>query len=84
MSQNAIKMRLEDLEIKLHWIAAFDDFNERRNTLKMTTGYAELDSLIDSIQQGQFYLFYGQTRMIQKQTTRDCYKSKHCLLVSPL
>jgi hypothetical protein len=41
--------------------SAFDHFNEHRNTLKMTTG---LDSLIDSIQEGQFYLFYGKNKAI--------------------
>jgi RecA/RadA recombinase len=44
--------------------SAFDHFNEHRNTLKMTTGSAELDSLIDSIQEGQFYLFYGKHKAI--------------------
>jgi hypothetical protein len=44
--------------------SAFDHFNEHRNTLKMTTGSAELDSLIDSIQEGQFYLFYGKNKEI--------------------
>ena len=44
--------------------SAFDQFNEHRNTLKMTTGSAELDSLIDSIQEGQFYLFYGKNKAI--------------------
>src|SRR5712692_986595 len=44
--------------------SAFDHFNEHRNTLKMTTGSAELDSLIDSIQEGQFYLFYGKNKGI--------------------
>src|SRR2546428_4939756 len=43
---------------------AFDHFNECRSTLKMTTGSAELDSLIDSIHEGQFYLFYGNNRSI--------------------
>jgi hypothetical protein len=43
--------------------SAFDHFNEHRNTLKMTTGSAELDSLIDSIQEGQFYLFYGKNSL---------------------
>ncbi|MDQ6862296.1 MAG: hypothetical protein M3044_00585 [Thermoproteota archaeon] len=42
--------------------SALDHFNECRNTLKMTTGSAELDSLIDSIHEGQFYLFYGNNR----------------------
>ena len=44
--------------------SAFEHFNEYRNTLKMTTGSAELDSLIDSIQEGQFYLLYGNNRAI--------------------
>jgi hypothetical protein len=43
---------------------AYDHFNEHRNTLKMTTGSAHLDSLIDSIQEGQFYLFYGSNKAI--------------------
>ncbi|MFZ0511982.1 MAG: hypothetical protein WAM14_10275 [Candidatus Nitrosopolaris sp.] len=43
---------------------AYDHFNEHRNTLKTTTGSANLDSLVDSIQEGQFYLFYGQNKMI--------------------
>ena len=42
--------------------SAYDHFNEHR--LKMTTGSAELDSLIDSIQEGQFYLFYGKNKAI--------------------
>lgn len=41
---------------------AYEHFNEHRNTLKMTTGSANLDSLIDSIQEGQFYLFYGSNK----------------------
>ena len=43
---------------------AYDHFNEHRNTLRMTTGSANLDSLIDSIQEGQFYLFYGSNKAI--------------------
>lgn len=43
---------------------AFEHFNEQRNALKMTTGSPDLDSLIDSIHAGQFYLFYGQNRAI--------------------
>ena len=39
--------------------SALEQFNEHRNTLKMTTGSADLDSLIDGIQEGLFYLFYG-------------------------
>ena len=30
----------------------------------MTTGSANLDSLIDSIQEGQFYLFYGSNKLL--------------------
>ena len=41
---------------------AYDHFNEHRNTLRMTTGSANLDSLIDSIQEGQFYLFYSSNK----------------------
>ena len=32
------------------------------NTLRMTTGSATLDSLIDRIQEDQFYLFYGSNK----------------------
>ncbi|MFZ0224417.1 MAG: hypothetical protein WAM42_22270 [Candidatus Nitrosopolaris sp.] len=41
---------------------AYDHFNEHRNILRMTTGSANLDSLIGSIQEGQFYLFYGSNK----------------------
>src|SRR5947209_18869342 len=44
--------------------SALDHFNECRSTLKMTTGSAGLDSLIDSIHEGQFYLFYGKNTAI--------------------
>ena len=44
------------------YLTALEHFNERRNTLKMTTGSANLDSLIDSIEQGQCYLFYGSNK----------------------
>jgi hypothetical protein len=37
--------------------------NEHRNTLKLTTGSASADSLIDSIQEGD-YLFYGKDKAI--------------------
>jgi hypothetical protein len=43
--------------------SALEQFNEVRNTLKMTTGSADLDSLIDSIQEGLFYLFYGNNHV---------------------
>jgi len=41
---------------------ALEPFNEHRNTLKMTTGSTNLDSLIDSIEEGQCYLFYGSNK----------------------
>jgi Rad51 len=44
--------------------SALDAFNVYQNTLKMSTGSAELDSLIDSIQEGIFYLFYGTHHII--------------------
>jgi Rad51 protein len=43
---------------------AFEHFNQYRGSLRMTTASPELDSLIDSIQEGQFYLFYGTNRAI--------------------
>src|SRR5215469_10105324 len=46
------------------YVTAYEHFNEHRNTLKMTTGSANLDSLIDSIQEGQFYLFYGSNKAV--------------------
>jgi Rad51 len=43
--------------------SALEQFNEHRNTLKMTTGSADLDSLVDGIQEGLFYLFYGNNHV---------------------
>jgi hypothetical protein len=43
--------------------SALEQFNEHRNTLKMTTGSADLDSLIDGIHEGLFYLFYGNNHV---------------------
>src|SRR3569833_1959717 len=43
--------------------SALEQFNEHRSTLKMTTGSGDLDSLIDSIQEGLFYLFYGNNHV---------------------
>ena len=45
--------------------SALEQFNEHRNTLKMTTGSADLDSLIDGIQEGLFYLLYGNNHSVQ-------------------
>jgi Rad51 len=44
--------------------SALEQFNEHRNTIKMTTGSADLDSLVDGIQEGIFYLFYGNNHAI--------------------
>jgi hypothetical protein len=46
------------------YLTACDHFNEHRNTLRLTIGSASLDSLIDSIQVGQFYLFYGSNKAV--------------------
>jgi len=46
------------------YVTAYEHFNEHRSILKMTTGSANLDSLIDSIQEGQFYLFYGSNKAV--------------------
>jgi hypothetical protein len=43
----------------MSFCSALEQFDEHRNTLKMTTSSADLDSLIDGIQEGLFYLFYG-------------------------
>jgi RecA/RadA recombinase len=44
--------------------SALEHFIEFRSALKMTTGSPELDSLVDGIQEGQIYLFYGNNRAI--------------------
>jgi Rad51 len=47
----------------MSFLSALEQFNEHRTTLKMTTGSADLDSLIDGIQEGLFYLFYGNNHV---------------------
>ncbi|MFL6497225.1 MAG: hypothetical protein ACJ70U_00800 [Nitrososphaera sp.] len=47
----------------MSFLSALEQFNEHRNTFKMTTGSADLDSLIDGIQEGLFYLFYGNNHV---------------------
>jgi hypothetical protein len=44
--------------------SALEHYNEHKSTLKMTTGSSHLDSLIDAIQEGSFYLFYGNNLTI--------------------
>ena len=51
-------------QISFEMHSALEQFNEHRNTLKMTTGSADLDSLIDGIQEGVFYLFYGSNHAV--------------------
>src|SRR6476620_12686499 len=41
--------------------SALEHYSTQGNCLKMTTGSGELDSLIDGIQEGLFYLFYGDS-----------------------
>ncbi|HET7391447.1 MAG TPA: hypothetical protein VFJ51_11530 [Nitrososphaeraceae archaeon] len=49
----------QSAQVSFEMHSALEKFNEHRNTQKMTTGSADLDSLIDGIQEGIFYLFYG-------------------------
>lgn len=46
---------------RLEMKSALEHFSTQGNCLKMTTGSGELDSLIDGIQEGLCYLFYGDT-----------------------
>jgi len=46
---------------RLEMKSALEHFGLQGNCLKMTTGSGELDSLIDGIQEGSFYLFYGDS-----------------------
>src|SRR5215469_408301 len=52
----------QDESWEQHYVTTYEHFNEHRSILKMTMGSADLDSLIDSIQEGQFYLFYGSNK----------------------
>jgi len=54
----------QSTQVSFEMHSALVKFNEHRNTLKMTTGSADLDSLIDGIQEGLFYLFYGNNHTI--------------------
>jgi hypothetical protein len=44
--------------------SALEHYNDHRTSLKMTTGSSDLDSLIDAIQEGIFYLFYGNNSTV--------------------
>ena len=63
-NSNSILNQLQQQQELPTMQSALDAFNAYQNTLKMSTGSAELDSLIDSIQEGIFYLFYGTHRII--------------------
>ena len=55
---------IQSTQVSFEMHSALEQFNEHRNTLKMTTGSADLDSIVDSIQEGIFYLFYGNNHAI--------------------
>jgi DNA repair protein RadA len=57
-------MSLQTNQFSFEMHSAFQHYIEHKTTLKMTTGSSELDSLIDAIQEGVFYLFYGNNSMI--------------------
>jgi DNA repair protein RadA len=44
--------------------SALEHFNEHKTTLKMTTGSSNLDSLIDGVEEGSSYLFYGNNSLV--------------------
>ena len=46
------------------YTTALEHFYGYRSSLKMTTGSVNLDSLIDSIQEGQCYLFYSTNKIL--------------------
>jgi Rad51 protein len=59
--------------------SALEQYNTQGNTLKMSTSSGELDSLIDGIQEGQFYLLYGDSLPLTAFSNRllvNCVKSK--------
>jgi Rad51 len=47
------------LQTRLIMRSALEQYTNQGNSLKMTTGSGELDSLIDGIEEGLFYLLYG-------------------------
>ena len=57
-------MSLQTNQFSFEMQSALERYNEHRTTLKMTTGSSDLDSLIDAIQEGMFYLFYGNNSII--------------------
>jgi Rad51 len=58
--------------------SALEQYNTQGYCLKMSTGSAELDSLIDGIQERSFYLFYGDSLPLTAFSNRllvNCVKS---------
>src|SRR6476619_2248436 len=56
-SENFMSTTYPRLKMK----SALEHYSSQGNCIKMTTGSGELDSLIDGIQEGLLYLFYGDT-----------------------
>jgi RecA/RadA recombinase len=46
---------------RLEMKSALEHFSTQGNCIKMTTGSGELDSLVDGVQEGLSYLFYGDS-----------------------
>ena len=59
-----MSFRSSQLAFDFEMQSALEHYNEHKGTLKMTTGSSHLDSLIDAIQEGSFYLFYGNNSTI--------------------
>jgi hypothetical protein len=57
-------MSLQANQFSFEMQSALERYNEHRTTLKMTTGSSDMDSLIDAIQEGIFYLFYGNNSTV--------------------
>ena len=58
--------------------SALEHYSSQGNCLKMSTGSGELDSLIDGVQEGLFYLFYGDSFPLDALSHRllvNCIKS---------
>jgi hypothetical protein len=55
-------LRSHQFHFEMH--SALEHFNEHKKTLKMTTGSSNLDSLIDGIEEGSSYLFYGNNSVV--------------------
>ena len=54
---------IQSAQVSFEMHSALEKFNEHRNALKMTTGSADLDSLVDGIQEGISIYFMGTTML---------------------